>query len=155
MHSVSCSRNIARIKPGSSVKHCGICGGCLFRRLSLRAADVPFASTEPYVWQDLGARTLSDAVLPSHRDVCPTTNTDEDIATYALFALKHLADFATEADPEVLRVAAAELADAVGEPPLMILDRLRNLVNAHHNEWRSFAEAFPPGGWAHQRALGT
>lgn len=154
-NSVSCSRNIARIKPGSKVRHCGICGGCLFRRLSLRAANMPLADSEPYVWQDFAATSLDGAVLPSHRHICRTTSTDEDIATYALLSLKHLADFANTADPEILGVAGAELAIPVQESPHTTTERLRRLLAAHEREWRAFVEAIPVGGWAHRLAEET
>ena len=145
----SCSRDVGRHKglpKGPGTRHCGICGGCLLRRFSLSAAGL--ADQEQYFWHD-----LSGPELKSHSDFGGgyTTDTDRQVATYAVLDNTHLAGAALVTDNDGdCRVAAAQLADALELDPSETASRLRQLLGQHRQEWNAFVDELPKTSWVRQ-----
>lgn len=147
----SCGRNVRREKGvGGLPDQCGVCGGCLLRRLSARSARFEEPDERAsYVWHDLGSRRLDQAV--GVRSAIRTTQNDEVIATYAVLSHKHLAT-AAELDDDALGLAAYEAAEGAGIAEGLALTQLRGLLHEHRAEWRAFVGALPEQSWVAQLA---
>lgn len=146
----SCARNVKRLKPGVAFDHCGICGGCLLRRMSLKAAGLDETAESTYAWSDYGAVDLEQACSAALK----TTQNDREIATYALLSHEHLAQLAVDADGagDVSR-AAVELGPLVGSVS-EARRRLIRLLKAHRQEWKNYVSEFAIGGWAERLIRG-
>jgi 7-cyano-7-deazaguanine synthase in queuosine biosynthesis len=139
---VSCSRDLRRVKGVSGRVQCGVCGGCLHRRVALQGFG---ASSEhgPYFWQDLGAQTMGEATSRKARR--PTTNNDEDIARHAILTHCALADLA--ADSPSAQAASFELGAVSGEARRVVQSRLVAMLASHRDEWMDFVSAQDRRGW--------
>ena len=118
----------------------------LLRRFSLSAAGL--ADQEQYFWHD-----LSGPELKSHSDFGGgyTTDTDRQVATYAVLDNTHLAGAALVTDNDGdFRVAAAQLADALELDPSETASRLRQLLGQHRQEWNAFVDELPKTSWVRQ-----
>jgi hypothetical protein len=130
----SCSRNVRRQHPQASANHCGLCPGCMFRRQSLRAADLV---------EDVGAYyadVFIDQDLPA--DAQPS---DREVGTYAVVDLDELAGVAKKLP--TLRGHVLETAKAVGRPPAEVETKLERLFGRHAEEWRGFISTLPARSW--------
>jgi hypothetical protein len=145
---VSCGFNASRAKSRSSLPlHCGICGGCLLRRLALFAGGFQDAhEEEPYVWKNLSASNLEDALHSSLRGV-KTTPRDVKWALGAVIYNKSLANLAGEANDPILLRSALEISESL----LMSMDEARSnlqrLLMAHRDEWENFLDFAGPKSW--------
>ena len=95
----SCSRDQRHVHTKRhTLLHCGICSGCILRRLAVFSAEL----TEPasnYVWSDLSAESLEKSLCSDASR--PTTRNDRDIAVHAIMAME---DLARQADLDVNHV---------------------------------------------------
>jgi hypothetical protein len=147
----SCSRTNPRNKGSGAPSQCGVCGGCLLRRLSLDAAGLaPFGSNaEGYLWADLSAERLEDAATFA----CDTTKNDRCIAVHAVVGMAALADFASApANDHSVLTLAEDLAYGIGMSPEDAESRVRRLVQVHRSEWHSAIGKLPPSSWLRQIA---
>ncbi len=143
----SCSRNIRRFKRRITDhelgRDCGICGGCMLRRLAAKVAGVEDRTT--YVWSDLRAADLDRAPARSvRRDL--TKAQDRKIAATSLVCLTSLAEAAARPD-ELLYAEARLLANSLTISPAEALTRLRRLLARHMTEWRGFTDSLPRDSW--------
>jgi 7-cyano-7-deazaguanine synthase in queuosine biosynthesis len=146
----SCSRD-QRVTPTARHKRiqCGLCSGCLLRRMSLFSAGF----TEPsstYYFEDLSASTLEKVLCSDARR--SVSGNDRDIAVHAVLAMEELASQADlpNDDPKFLRA----LADAEGDSQkgnTVTQNPVVRLVHAHRKEWRAFVEALGAGSWISQQ----
>jgi hypothetical protein len=141
----SCARNVRRLKEGAPYDHCGICGGCLLRRVSLHAASLVEDAGTSYAWNDYSTPDLKDACASSLR----TTETDREIATCALLSHDHLAQLAdaVETSNDVDRVSF-ELAPVVSMSFQEARQKVVRLLKEHKREWDDFVAHLPRDGWA-------
>lgn len=147
----SCSRMNPRNKGAGAPEQCGVCGGCLLRRLSLDAAGLaPFGSNaEGYLWSDLSADRLEDAT----NFECDTTKNDYRIAVHAVVGMAALADFANaSADDHAVLTLVEDLAYGAGVSIEEAASRVRRLVRAHQVEWNSAVDKLPTSSWLRQVA---
>lgn len=146
----SCSRNPARAKKGSN-SHCGICGGCLLRRIALHAGlGSVVGSQERYVWQNLGAADLSQACDLNATNI-QTTDNDVEIAAYAVLSAKDLADQADDKVPSVdVERVASELSHCGEGNAGEVAARIVRLLRTHAKEWSGFLSSFGENGWISQ-----
>lgn len=142
----SCSQSNARNKGTGAPSQCGVCGGCLLRRLSLHTAGLaPFGSdAEGYLWADLSAERLDDSV----RFDCPTTDNDRRIAVHAALGMASLCDFA-DAPPSdhTMLTLAEDVSFGLGVDLEAAAAGTRRLVRAHRDEWRSALAELAPSSW--------
>lgn len=143
----SCSRNVPRAKGPGVALQCGICTGCLFRRMSLFAAGV-FSEQDKYFFHDLAAADLDESVEQSARTEGVATDTDRDVANHAVLDHEYLARAARypASHPEILSVVH-ELSEACSMKENVITLRFRGLLEAHRVEWNQFLESLPNGSW--------
>jgi 7-cyano-7-deazaguanine synthase in queuosine biosynthesis len=141
--SSSCPRDHRDVSLNGRAVHCGVCAGCLLRRTAAFAADL----VEPensYLWTNLGAPTLQQAIHPGSDRL--TRPNDTDIANHGVLVMTELAKRAecAEEDP-VIAQSAFEIAD--GTSMDIVLPRLKRLLSAHKSEWAMFRSHFGPKAW--------
>ena len=134
----SCVRG-PRARLGTS--HCGLCTGCLYRRVALHSIG---QQDDSYVWNDLSGGTLSECVA-DNAPRNPETN-DEDIAMHAIHSLESLARLG-DLDPGdiAFRDSAWELASPDTDCFQCYARSLRDLCRTHAREWRAFKDQFAIG----------
>ncbi len=132
----SCPRGRKVCLDGRRVQ-CGVCASCLLRRQSLFAAGLD-ESKDTYLWQNLAAPTLQAAAVAGARDAVVN---DERQAQCGAFDLNALANLGTTSGDNRICDAAADLATQEGMPLEDVARRLRRLMVAHRDEWRTFVAA--------------
>jgi len=143
--SISCGRDQRHVSGPNGRIHCGICGGCLLRRMSLFAAGID-ASGERYHWTDLNAGTIAKSMRPDATH--PTSPNDIDIGIHNALALEFLARAAElPADHSTFRQAAFDIAYPDGAATTNHLSALRSLILRHRDEWRGFTGHLGPSSW--------
>lgn len=143
----SCSRHPRRLKykfaQSMSARDCGICGGCLLRRLAAHAAGQ--RDTTTYLWDRLGVNRLEKA--PRGRECrAMTTLNDRRMAVASVLCLSRLADAAEWSDERLL-TEARRLSRALEVSSEDALGRLKRLVGSHAAEWRSLSSTLPADSW--------
>lgn len=144
----SCSQGPRQIRTERrKTLQCGFCSGCLLRRVSVFAAGLEEPANQ-YFWADLKADSLRNMICADARRG-PSKN-DHDIAVHAVMAMEGLARLADRPQDDLMfqrnlfdAFEPSELDDAA--------TKLRALVTAHRDEWRSFTSALPASAWINQQ----
>lgn len=120
---------------------CGLCSGCLYRRVSLAAADI---KEDCYHWSDLSGPTLEQCQPPESDR--PVTDNDRGLASHAIHSLESFAQLAnlSSNDSDIQR-AAFEIAHCDSSKIPMISSRIVKLIGHHAKEWNAFKERFSEG----------
>lgn len=139
----SCSRNLQRLQRTSEYVGCGVCGGCLLRRMAVMAAALP---AEKHYWNDLAADSLDGSVAGGFK--CCSTENDRDIAVHNVLAMHNLA--LLREDSSSLNQAVFELKDALGLSGEVVRANLNTLLQSHRREWMAFVGALPRTSWVVQ-----
>jgi 7-cyano-7-deazaguanine synthase in queuosine biosynthesis len=141
----SCGRSM-RNKGKGLPAHCGICGNCLLRRLSLKGLVAQLGQPdEQYYWQDLNASSLEEAI-PSGTGI--VSDNDRRIAAAAVTDLTALASLKHSPLAErVMSRAVAELESCGRGIGSAIEARLRRLLSKHSEEWLSFVGDLKHHSW--------
>lgn len=129
----SCSRNHRRQHPGARGSHCGLCTGCLFRRLAIHAAKLPNEPADVYFEDVMRNAKLSGNASPL----------DREIGICSVIAMDELARL----DLDKRNADVAELAAAVGDPIDSTKTKMKKLIENHAAEWRSFLAELPRSSW--------
>lgn len=129
----SCSRNHRRQHPSAHGSHCGVCTGCLFRRLAIHAARLPDERVDVY-FEDV----MTDASVSS--DASPL---DREIGICSVIALDELARL----DVDRRSADIAELAVALHQPVQCTKSKMKQLIDNHADEWRRFLARLPRNSW--------
>ncbi|MCA9801764.1 MAG: 7-cyano-7-deazaguanine synthase [Cyanobacteria bacterium HKST-UBA02] len=133
----SCWMTRSIVNIGGRRKQCGLCAACLLRRLSLHTAGVD-EPEDTYVVKDLSApnlnQSLSEISRKSDRDIMV------EYGSLGTLLLHQLADMASLPD-EALRPHVWEIAEATDASFQDTLNNLRDFLNAHAEEWRTFISA--------------
>lgn len=148
----SCSRNVGRAQGRGDVEtQCGICGGCMLRRISVYAAGLQEEGA--YFWSDLTAESLrhSESGSASAR----LLKADLDVATYSVLGNAHLAEIATyPSDHPLCEQTAFELSQALAAPLSVVQRSLKALLAAHRADWTRFVATLPSTSWLVELAGG-
>lgn len=129
----SCSRNHRRQHPGAHGSHCGLCTGCLFRRVAIHAAKL--GSEQPGVYfEDI----LVNAKLSEQ-----ASQLDKEIGICSVIAMDELARL----DVDTRGADIAELAVALGQPVHSTKAMMKQLIKTHANEWHRFLARLPRNSW--------
>jgi len=140
----SCPRDQRDLRYSGSRIQCGICGGCLLRRMALNAAGLQ--GQEQYYWDDLGKPDAdSSLILGSRRK---TRKNDMDIFLSNALAMNRLSEMASTAGTNArVRQVGYEIAVATGDDLKSTLERLHGLIEKHSHEWTSFVGQLPRESW--------
>jgi hypothetical protein len=133
----SCSRNHKRQHSGAKGSHCGVCTGCLFRRVSLAAAG--FASED--------STTYFEDVMTRASLRKEATKGDREVGICAVIAMQELALLALQLGRMTAEVS--DLASALRLPIDTTRSRLQTLIERHRDEWGQFVSKLPAKSWIH------
>lgn len=140
----SCARDARHMSYGGTRLQCGVCAACLLRRMSIHSAGLD-DSLDKYMWQDLSAGDLDDAVIDPTRG--PATKGDRGHAICGALAMAQLAELAEPAHSTYVQGKAQELAHLCGERIDLIQDKLFGLIRQHATEWQQFVESHGPSSY--------
>ena len=145
----SCSRNIQRDKGGNAPASCGLCGGCLLRRVSVAAAGID--DLTDYFFADISRSSLSEMITCNPRR--PLTSNDTDHSAHAVLNMAYLASVAEwPEDHAPWRQAVFDLSKSLNQPRATVEENLRDLLRQHQQEWRAFLRQLPWSSWIVQSA---
>ena len=146
----SCSYDSRHAHDGGRKVHCGVCGNCLLRRLSVHAAGL--ADSTRYRAADLKASTIDgtfgDGDLP--REIAAY----RDVALNSARSMQRLADLADA--PAAARVWAEidGLARYQARSVQEVKSDMFTLLQQHRSEWNAFLQHCGQSSWVTQLARG-
>lgn len=146
----SCSYGARHSNRNSEQIHCGVCGNCLLRRMSLHAADI--ADPTPYKISDLHANSIEDALEPN--DNLPYARAYEDVARNAARSMQRLADTAFTAASYRVEAEVDSLARYQRQPRTQVQAALEDMLKQHRHEWNRFLDFSGRNSWVAKRARG-
>lgn len=128
--------------------HCGLCSGCLLRRLALFSAQTIGADKEYYLWDDLEAPNMEKSLGKLTNLVKPLSDNDISIAAAAIVDHKSLAALAkVPAESPLMRRAIRELSESTGTSELDVNANLYALLTKHEDEWARFVGSLGDKSW--------
>ncbi len=138
----SCSYDARHSSSGRKSMHCGLCGNCILRRVSLQWAGV--ADSTEYRAQNLRETTFEKS-FPA--GVPHAVNANRDLALNSIRSMQRLADLATQ--PHAVRVQAevAALTRGLNEPIKNVRDKMEAFLIQHRKEWDVFVESCGRKSW--------
>lgn len=144
----SCSQGPRQIRTERHIAlHCGLCAGCLLRRVSVFAAGLR-DDHDQYFFANLGASDLKESVC---RDAARNlTRNDVDIAAHAVLAMQSLADLANNRDIAARKVGIFDAFEA--DELNHVQNQLDRMLIAHRDEWRGFLASLPVNSWINRVA---
>lgn len=120
---------------------CGVCGGCLLRRVAVDAAGL--LPKETPAFDIAGARPLGTRTDSAQRVL---SDNERGIAIRAALSMEKFAKAGDDAD--FLQEVAVEVAD-VGEKPRVL--ELQRLIKQHAEEWTALIHGAPETSWLRQQ----
>lgn len=144
-NSKSCPRDRRDVTLGGRDVQCGVCSGCLLRRMSAFTAGLS-EDERTYLWSKLDADSLEAAMDPKANR--KTRKNDFDIASHGVLAMAELANVGTSPHVDsVIDQGVFELSDKQVGDVQVVASRLRRLLLAHQNEWNQFTNHLSPRSW--------
>jgi 7-cyano-7-deazaguanine synthase in queuosine biosynthesis len=144
----SCPRGPRDLRSGRS---CGICSGCLLRRVAVFAAGLE-ESEDHYLWSNLRADTLEESLCAEAKRT--TSVNDRDIAVHAVLGMEELA---RQADLPITHPRHQQvLFDVFGNDTTQLktgAEQLAQLLTVHKNEWRTFTAFLGSRAWINQQIV--
>lgn len=132
----SCARDARHMSYGGTRLHCGVCAACLLRRMSIQSAGLD-ESLDNYMWKDLSAGSLDEAVIDPAR---VATKADRGHAVCGALAMAQLAELIEPRHSDYVHGKAEELASITGERIDIVREQLAGLIHQHANEWNDFIQ---------------
>ena len=140
----SCSYDRRNTSKDHKAIHCGFCGNCLLRRVSVLAAGIEEDAT-PYLVTRLDAETFEEALAGSGRE--RNFKSFRDVAHNAARSMQRLADVATGSQKIHFAAEVEGLAHYQGLSTREVEEQLRNLVTCHREEWENFVARVGQSSW--------
>lgn len=138
----SCSYDARHSSSGKKVMHCGVCGNCVLRRVSLQWAGV--TDSTMYRANNLNATTFEKSFSAG---VPHNFKANRDLALNSIRSMQRLADLATQ--PRSVRVEAeiAALTRGLNEPIRNVREKMDAFLDQHRKEWELFMESCGRKSW--------
>jgi len=139
----SCSYDSRHAHRNGRKVHCGVCGNCLLRRLSVYSARI--TDPTPYLAENLQATSLESSFPSGNRP--SELHAYSDIALNSARSMQRLADLAN--DPDAPRVWA-EICGLAHYQVRSIQDvekDMYSLLRQHHDEWSAFLKHCGSRSW--------
>lgn len=141
----SCSYDARHSSQEGRAMHCGACGNCLLRRVSLLWAGVQ--DSTPYRAQNLHARSLLEAFgeHPPKR-----LRALEDLALNSVRSMHRMANLADDVSGLRVQAEVAALGRGLSLPHKEVSDKMETFLNQHQTEWYQFLDYCGPNSWVAQ-----
>jgi 7-cyano-7-deazaguanine synthase in queuosine biosynthesis len=140
----SCSHDHRHASVDGVRMHCGVCGNCILRRVSIKTAGL--TTYEKYKYADLTATTLDKAVLGNH-ETPRSIHAFEDLARNSVRSMNRLAELATMPDADIVWAEAATLGRYRRQDATIVHTQLMGLLKQHREEWKQFLSDFNGNAW--------
>lgn len=144
----SCSYDARHANRNRKKVHCGVCGNCLLRRMSLLTAGI--TDTTDYKVSDLHAKSLEEALVADDKLLTPGSY--GDIARNAARSMQRLADLAGSDAQYRVAAEAVSLAEYLGRSRSEVRGALDGMLEQHSHEWTAFLEYAGKSSWVAQLA---
>lgn len=144
----SCSYDSRHAHRNGHKVHCGVCGNCLLRRLSVYSAGI--TDPTPYLAEDLRASSLESSFSAGDRP--SELRAYGDIALNGARSMQRLAELAN--DPDAPRVWAEidGLAHYQARPIKNVEKDMYLFLEQHRDEWSAFLSHCGEQSWVTQLA---
>ena len=143
----SCSYDARHASQGGKFMHCGVCGNCLLRRMSLHWAGV--ADGTDYRARDLRALALQDA-FPEGAP--RNLRSAADLALTSARSMQRMAGLADRLQNMRVRSEVAAIAQGLSEPIEVVSDMMESFLKQHQTEWQEFLGFCGSKSWVAQLA---
>lgn len=146
----SCSYDSRHAHDGGRKVHCGVCGNCLLRRLSVHAAGV--VDPTPYRVADIHAPTIESAF--GDRELPREFSAYSDVAKNSARGMQRLAELALEQDAPRVWAEIEGIARYQERSIPEIKESMFELLRQHHAEWNAFLRHCGESSWVYRLAEG-
>jgi hypothetical protein len=146
----SCSYDARHANRNGQLVHCGVCGNCVLRRLSLHSAGI--VDPTPYKVSDVHASSLDTALLEG--DEARSIKAFKDIARNAARSMQRLADLAEADDGYRVAAEVEAISRYEGRPRSQVRDEVTGLLQQHSREWADFLQHCGQSSWLAELARG-
>lgn len=138
--------NSCSTRPNDRYGHhgCGICGGCLLRTVSARAAGVPL----PVGDNAFDVYAVEDVAHDRKGWERRMTSGERAVAVRAITAMSEFARLADSPDGALIVEREASLIDSANSKATQT--NLHRLLKQHQFEWRAFMNSLPPRSWVRE-----
>ena len=140
----SCSHDHRHSSAGGVRVHCGVCGNCILRRVSIMAAGI--MPQEKYKYHDLSATSLEQAIIGEEK-VPRDIGSFEDLARNSVHSMSRFAALADTPDAAGIWAEAAMLERYRNEPAKIMHSHLTALLLQHREEWHRFVSQIGEDAW--------
>lgn len=146
----SCSYDARHAHIDGRQVHCGVCGNCMLRRMSLHAAQIVDSTT--YLAKCLSASSLEESFggSPLPREIAAY----RDVAMNSARSMQRLADLAGTPDAPRVWAEIVGLADYSARAIQEVKIDMLSLLSNHRDEWISFLDRCGDSSWLARLARG-
>jgi hypothetical protein len=149
-HHPSCSYDARHANRSGQLVHCGVCGNCILRRLSVQAAGID--DPTPYKVSDLHAGAIEAALLDG--DELRSIKAFKDIARNAARSMQRLAEMAQVDDGYRVAAEVEAISRCQGRPRAAVHQDITAMLQQHSREWASFLQFCGSSSWLAELARG-
>jgi hypothetical protein len=146
----SCSYDSRHAHKGGHKVHCGLCGNCMLRRLSLHAAGI--VDSTPYRAVSLRVSALVDSFEDGH--VPTEIAAYRDVAHNSTRSMQRLADLAHVPNDARVWAEIDGLATYLARPIQLVQENMFSLLHQHRREWNAFLQHCGESSWVFRLARG-
>lgn len=139
----SCSYDARHSSLDGRQVHCGLCGNCMLRRLSI--FDAGIIDTTDYKFASLHAASIESALTAE--DAANAIRAFQDVAFNSCRNMQRLADLHGASDSPRLWAEVAGLSHYLKSPMQDVKANVERLLSEHHRAWTSFLNHCGPDSW--------
>jgi hypothetical protein len=137
----SCSHDQRNSSVDHKQLHCGVCGNCLLRRVSIKAAALDDPTS--YMFEDLAAFSIEESSRHRIRAIRSFT----DLAGNGVRSMQRLADLAQTPQHSGIWTEVAAISQAMGIAAPVVHLNLMQMLECHRREWNAFLAPCGEHSW--------
>ena len=138
----SCSYDARHSSVGKFRMHCGVCGNCILRRVSLFWAGIEDSTS--YRASNISSKTFDNMfsnTMPKE------IKAYKDVAMNGIRAMQRMADLATQPESPRISAEVAGLARYLQRPNQDVRSRMHTFLEQHRLEWNAFLSSCGKESW--------